>query len=150
VAAAGSKSARAESFIHVEVDRVPDAAALQALAADVARVLEDVRMAVSDWGRMRERVQAIIQGLDEKPPPIPPEELAEGRAFLKWLANNHFTFLGCRSHDLIEVKGQDALRIVPDSSLGILSVEHGKDVASALPHCHPRCAPTRAGPSCWW
>src|SRR4030095_7597426 len=39
------KDAPRESFIHVEVDRTTDPAQLEALAADIARVLGDVRMA---------------------------------------------------------------------------------------------------------
>ena len=116
----GSPEARRESFIHVEVDRVSEPERLEALAADLARVLDDVRLAVADWKKMQERVLEIVKGLDEHAPPIPPEELAEGQAFLRWLAANHFTFLGCRSHELVEVDGEDALKIVPDSSLGIL------------------------------
>lgn len=87
-----SPDARRESFIHVEVDRVPEPARLEALAADLARVLGDVRLAVVDWKKMQERVLDIVRGLDERAPPIPPQELAEGQAFLRWLADNHFTF----------------------------------------------------------
>lgn len=115
-----SPDARRESFIHVEVDRVADAGELQALAADLTRVLGDVRLAVTDWKAMRQRVLDIVQGLDERAPPIPPQELAEGQAFLRWLADDHFTFLGHRSHELVKVDGEDALKVVPDSSLGIL------------------------------
>ncbi|CAN7596436.1 NAD-glutamate dehydrogenase [Variovorax sp. LjRoot84] len=115
-----SPDARRESFIHVEVDRVPEPARLEALAADLARVLGDVRLAVVDWKKMQERVLDIVRGLDERAPPIPPQELAEGQAFLRWLADNHFTFLGCRSHELDKIDGEDVLKIVPDSSLGIL------------------------------
>ena len=115
-----SPDARAESFIHVEVDRVPEPARLEALAADVSRVLDDVRMAVTDWKPMQARLLEIVRSLDETPPPIPPEELAEGQAFLRWLADNHFTLLGCRTHQLTTVDGEDALETVPDSSLGIL------------------------------
>ncbi|MES1264073.1 MAG: NAD-glutamate dehydrogenase, partial [Variovorax sp.] len=103
-----------------EVDRVADAGRLEALAADLARVLGDVRLAVADWKAMKERVLGIVQGLDERAPPIPPQELAEGQAFLRWLADDHFTFLGHRSHELVQVDGEDALKVVPDSSLGIL------------------------------
>ncbi len=115
-----SPDARRESFIHVEVDRVPEPARMQALADDLERVLDDVRQAVADFKPMRERVLAIVQKLDDRPPPIPPQELAEGQAFLRWLADNHFTFLGCRSHELVKADGEDALKIVPGSSLGIL------------------------------
>ncbi len=130
-------AAGCESFIHVEVDRVPEPARLEALAADVARVLSDVRQTVADWAAMRQRVLAIVGELDAKVPPIPAGELTEGRAFLRWLADNHFTFLGSRSHELVDVEGQDVLRIVADSSLGILrevidKEAHAKVVASGF------------------
>ncbi len=126
-----------ESFIHVEVDRVPEPSRLEALAAGVARVLGDVRQAVADWAAIRERVLAIVAELDASPPPIPADELAEGRAFLQWLADNHFTFLGSRAHELVVADGEDALKIVPESSLGILrevqdSEAHAKVVASGF------------------
>ncbi|WP_162577373.1 NAD-glutamate dehydrogenase [Variovorax sp. PBL-H6] len=118
--AGASADARRESFIHVEVDRVPEPARMEALAVDLERVLDDVRQAVADFEPMRERVLAIVQGLDDRPPPIPAQELAEGQAFLRWLSDDHFTFLGYRSHELVKADGQDALKIVTGSSLGIL------------------------------
>ncbi len=126
-----SPDARRESFIHVEVDRVADAGQLEALAADLTRVLGDVRAAVADWSAMKARVLDIVQGLDDRAPPIPPQELAEGQAFLRWLADDHFTFLGHRSHELVKVDGEDALKIMPDSSFGILR-ETTKDSAAAF------------------
>jgi len=120
LAEATDQAARRESFIHVEVDRVPDADLLEELASDLERVLGDVRQTVEDWPAMRDRVLGIIHGLSTRTLPMPAAELDEGRAFLEWLADNHFTFLGSRSHDLVVQDGVDTLRIVPDSSLGIL------------------------------
>jgi glutamate dehydrogenase len=37
------------SYMHVEVDRIVDAQAMEALAADLQRVLGDLRAAVEDW-----------------------------------------------------------------------------------------------------
>ena len=132
VAPDDASDARRESFIHVEVDRVVDPARLDALAADVAQVLSDVRLAVADWKNMQRRVLDVVADLEAHPPPLPPDELAEGRAFLSWLAENHFTFLGYRCHDLVVADGQDALRIVPGSSLGILREDESKNVASSF------------------
>ncbi len=67
---------------------------------------------------------------------MPADERADGVAFLNWLADNHFTFLGYRCHDLVRIDGQDALQIVPGTSLGILREAPGKAVAvsfAALP-----------------
>jgi glutamate dehydrogenase len=124
-----------ESFIHVEVDRIVDAPRMEALASDIARVLVDVRAAVTDFGAMRGRVDEIVAELGSKAPPLPSDEIAEGEAFLRWLNDNHFTFLGYRAHDLVTVDGEDALKVVPGSSLGILREPEGTHARSfaALP-----------------
>jgi glutamate dehydrogenase len=136
VASGDDRNARRESFIHVEVDRVVDAVQRDGLAADIGNVLDDVRASVDDWKAMRERVHAVLAEVEKRAPPLPPDELAEGREFLHWLADDHFTFLGYRQHELASVKGEDVLRVVPDTSLGILREGPSKDVAasfSALP-----------------
>src|SRR5438105_14414073 len=130
LAADDDKNARHESFIRVEVDRIIEPARLDALAADVERVLDDVRMAVADWKAMRDRLLAILADTNKRPPPLPADELAEGRAFLAWLADNHFTFLGYRGQELVVQSGEDALKIGAGSSLGILREGETKDVAT--------------------
>ena len=126
------KDAPRESFIHVEVDRTTDPAQLEALAADIARVLGDVRMAFDDWKKMQQKMLAIVADLDAHPPPLPADELEEGKAFLSWLASDHFTLLGYRCHDLVTVDGAEALRIVPGSSLGILRESGSRDDPASL------------------
>jgi glutamate dehydrogenase len=132
LAAEGDSASRRESFIHVEVDRITDQERLDALAADVARVLGDVRMAFEDWKKMQDQVEAILADIERNPPPLAADELAEGKAFLRWLADSHFTFLGYRCHDLVSVEGTDALKIIPGSSLGILREGQQKAVATSF------------------
>jgi glutamate dehydrogenase len=128
----GTAGVMRESFIHAEVDRLSDAAEMEALASDLGRVLDDVRAAVSDWAVMRAQVAAIVVALDKHAPPLPADEISEGKAFLQWLAENHFTFLGYRRHDLVTIQGADALKLVPGSSLGILRAGEGKEVAGSF------------------
>jgi glutamate dehydrogenase len=128
----GGPTSRRESFIHVEVDRVTDPAQLEALAADMTRVLGDVRLAVADWKAMREKVLSVVAEIEKRPPLIPPMEVEEGCAFLRWLADNHFTFLGYRRHELVSVNGEDALKIVPGTSLGISREGPSKEVSSSF------------------
>ncbi|HTS22707.1 MAG TPA: NAD-glutamate dehydrogenase, partial [Casimicrobiaceae bacterium] len=129
-------NARRESFIHVEIDRISDRAELASLATGIERVLDDVRAAVDDWKPMRERLQAVLAEIERRAPPLPAEELSEGKDFLHWLGDNHFTFLGYRCNELIVVDGEDALKVVPGSSLGILREAPGQGISasfSALP-----------------
>ncbi len=130
--AAEGQDVRRESFIHVEIDRTTDPARLDALAADIGRVLLDVRMAVEDWRKMQAKLQEIVADLGARPPPLDAAELAEGRAFLGWLASDHFALLGYRCHDLVTVDGADALRIVEGSGLGILRETGGREVAASF------------------
>src|SRR5688572_1458210 len=119
-AANASSEGRLESFMHVEVDRQTDPAKLAELEAGVAKVLADVRAAVEDWRAMLARMLEISSRLETARSAVPQAELEEGRAFLGWLLDHHFTFLGCRDYELASVGGEDVLRIVPGSGLGIL------------------------------
>jgi glutamate dehydrogenase len=143
VAAPGeSAEGRLESFMHVEVDRQTDPAKLAALEAGMAKVLADVRAAVEDWRPMHARMQDISKHLGSAPPRLPPAEVEEGCAFLAWLLEHHFTFLGCRDYTLESLNGEDVLRIVTGSGLGILR-ERGETLSASFATLPPE-ARTRA------
>ncbi len=109
-----------ESLMHVEIDREIDPARLSALAAGLASVLADVRAAVADWKPMRAHMKAIVEELARPPAGVAAEEAAEVQAFLRWAADDHFTFIGFREYQLANEGGEDVLRIVPQSGLGVL------------------------------
>jgi glutamate dehydrogenase len=79
---------------------------------------------------MRERVRSIIAELDERPPPVPDEELADAKSLLEWMKEDHFTFLGYRQYDLQTQGEDDVLAPVAGTGLGILREAEGK------PHSH--------------
>jgi glutamate dehydrogenase len=110
-----------ESWMHVETDRVP-AGEVEQLVADLQRVLEDVREAVEDTGKMLERVTATAAELRSGPPAgISAHEAEEAAALLEWLAEGRFTLLGCRDYRLEGTPGApEFLRGIPGSGLGIL------------------------------
>ena len=119
-----------ESFMHIEVDRLADSAARAELAAGIERVLGDVRASVSDWKAMVGQLRAVIEEIDKQPPPVAREEVAENRAFLQWLTEDHLLLLGYRRHDLVTVDGEDALRLVAGSGLGILRESESETAVS--------------------
>ncbi len=109
-----------ESVIHAEIARQSDSDRLSVLRAGVELVLEEVRAAVDDWRPMREHARKLADELRSSPPPLHPHELDEARAFLRWLAEDHFTFLGYREYALGGGDDQAELRALPGSGLGIL------------------------------
>jgi glutamate dehydrogenase len=114
-----------ESWMHLEIDRIrPDE--IPALQQSLEKVLSDVREAVEDWPKMHDRLKVLLSELDEHPPPLPVDELDEGRAFLAWLADNHFTFLGYREYRL-ERRGDDEVLVaLPGTGFGILRTDPGE------------------------
>jgi glutamate dehydrogenase len=108
-----------ESWIHVEIDRETDRADLKQITADLLRVLSDVREAVEDWEKMRDCALRIAEDLPNEPraDDLREQEVEEARELLRWLAADHFTFLGYREYDLVD---GDALAAVPGTGLGIL------------------------------
>ncbi|HSA89654.1 MAG TPA: NAD-glutamate dehydrogenase domain-containing protein, partial [Burkholderiales bacterium] len=127
-----STEGRLESFMHVEVDRQTDPAKLAELEAGIARALADVRAAVADWKPMQERMREVIRGVDSARRGVAQDELEEGRAFLEWLLDHHFTFLGCRDYLIVSRNGEDVLDIVPGSGLGILRERPGETVSASF------------------
>jgi len=115
-----NSEALTEAVLHFEVDRQAGEEALSKLRQEVEQVLDDVQLVVEDWVPMRAKISEIIAFVEAQALPLPAEEKQESLAFLRWMEDHHFTFSGFRAYDLVEEEGQDVLRLVPGSGLGIL------------------------------
>lgn len=109
----------AEAVMRLNIDRQPEDK-LADLAGLVADVLADVQVATGDWVKMRQLCTRVETDLGERPTDSAAEAIAEARAFLSWMYNDHFLFLatcrlGCRED------GSAEMRIQPDSGLGLLA-----------------------------
>jgi glutamate dehydrogenase len=93
---------RRESLMYVELDRA-DARGRQELAADLRRVLGDVRLAVRDWQALQDKMRADAAEVND----------AEGKALLEWFADGAMTLLGYHVEKPYEQ---------PSGSLGIFSI----------------------------
>ena len=115
----------AESWIHLEVDRQADPEHAVGVREELLDVLEDVRLAVDDWPAMDSRCGPSPTSWTTDPAVVAPEERAAAQELLRWMADDHFTFLGYREYELTTEDGVDVLRGVPGQ--------------------RPRCAATTAG-----
>src|SRR5579883_1545187 len=109
-----------EAPIYFEIDRQIDPSVMETLRLNIEHVLGDVRISVADWRKMVDKAEQSLLELEQNPPPLDPAEIAESKDFLRWLINNHFTFLGCRDYKLIGNETNRALQIIPGSGLGVL------------------------------
>jgi len=109
-----------ESMIQVEFDHHSDVKVNDMIRERIEQVIHHVTIVVADFDAMIGRMNEAAQGLQETPPAISPEELDESIAFLYWLRDNHFAFLGSRIYRFDgEIEGGDLVAL-PESGLGIL------------------------------
>jgi glutamate dehydrogenase len=126
---AGIDGALKETVMQFEVDRESDPERRHALVRGVRRVLGDVRAAAEDERMMRERMQRIAAEFESAPSPLDASEANEVSAFLEWASEGRFIFLGYREYDLVSEAGEDSLRAIDGTALGIH--RHTSAVASA-------------------
>ncbi len=109
----------AESFMHAEIEEQTSRDTLVELEQAIAAVLDDVRTSVADWPSMCERALGVVDELKQLPRELDHSAVAEAIAFVEWIADHHFTFLGYREYDIAGDAGAEHMRVVP-GGLGIL------------------------------
>jgi glutamate dehydrogenase len=110
-----------ESFMHVEIDEQSAPAVLRNIEKGLADILSDVRGAVEDWSKMRAQAASVVQDLKKKPPKgVDKRTVQETAAFMQWLHDDHFTFMGYREIKFQGTGKTAKLVIDKDSGLGVL------------------------------
>ena len=108
------------SVIHIHIN---------ALSADEARGLKDrlgkvlaqVRAAVGDWKPMLARLDRAISEFRYQPIPLDKNAVTEAIAFLEWLRDDNFTFLGMREFRYSGGEKSGTLTRSQATGLGILA-----------------------------
>jgi glutamate dehydrogenase len=113
-----------ESLIYLEIDRQASHADMGKIRDAIAAALSDVRESVADWRIMRDKMNAIADEMAKRPMPATPSQRSEAQDFLRWAADNHFTFLGYREYEVSNIQNQRMLTVVAGSGLGLM---RGKD-----------------------
>ena len=110
-----------ESWILLTIDRETDEGRRTQLEATIRGVLEDVRESVEDWPKMRTRCLVLAAELEGAPPAgVDADEIRRSITFLRWMADNHFTFLGYREYRLEQGDEGEVIRSVTGTGLGLL------------------------------
>jgi glutamate dehydrogenase len=112
------------SVIHVHIGRLSNDEA-KGLHDRLARVLGQVRAAVNDWKPMLARLDQAISDFRYAPIPLDKDAVTEAIAFLEWLRDDNFTFLGMREFRYKGGEKSGTLERAASPGLGIL---HDPDV----------------------
>ena len=87
----------------------------------LGKVLTQVRAAVGDWKPMLARLDRAISEFRYAPIPLDKDAVAEAIAFLEWLRDDNFTFLGMREFRYSGGEKSGTLTRTRAPGLGILS-----------------------------
>lgn len=108
------------SIIQIHIPRLAKAA-IDALHASLAAVLDHVHRAVADWRPMLTKMDSVVTELQNAGGSQHLPEREEALAFLDWLRDDNFTFLGMREYNY-RGSGKDAtVERAEKTGLGILS-----------------------------
>lgn len=123
---ADGAAGKLESTMFFEVDRRAEPEQLERLEQLIKEALDAVCASVRDWTAMKARMLKIADELQARNLPINQAGREELEAFLRWVANDHFTFLGYREYETYAEGKEDFLRVVDGTGLGILRLPEGK------------------------
>ena len=112
-----------QSLFHIEVDRLTSKDEMQALKEELLSIFSDTRLVVNDWHPMVEKLKAVTDELEQNKDrvSIQVERIGETIAFLRWLGEHNFTFMGYKDYDLVEVNGDTELRPAKEKGLGLFA-----------------------------
>ncbi|WP_292239201.1 NAD-glutamate dehydrogenase domain-containing protein, partial [Mesorhizobium sp.] len=126
------------SVVHVHIGRL-SADQAEALAGRLKKLLDQVRAAVADWKPMLARLDQAISEFRYAPVPLDKAHVTEAIAFLEWLRDDNFTFLGMREFNYTGGEKSGMLERADKPGLGILAdpdvlvLRRGTEAVSTTP-----------------
>ena len=122
-----------ESVMRIELVERLDATRADALCREVARSLGELRVAVADHNEMASVVGRMIDAARGAGARYGEEEIDETVAFLEWLREHHFVYLGTRDYAVVDGPDGPALKLVAGTGRGILRDEEHSTYAAGQP-----------------
>ncbi|MFA0391134.1 NAD-glutamate dehydrogenase [Vibrio splendidus] len=112
-----------QSLFHIEVDRLSSKAEMTALKTELLDIFTDTGLVVNDWLQMVERLEEVTNQVEEQKETIPVDgqRFDETLAFLRWLGEHNFTFMGYKEYDLVSVNGDTELQPTKEQGLGLFA-----------------------------
>jgi glutamate dehydrogenase len=117
---AGAAEGTAESLIHIEFEPLANAADYAVLEGRLRGVLRELELCVGDYPLMLQRVAELVEALAKVPAGMDAAEFEEAAAFLRWLADHRFTFLGSSESRVVPAGDEVAFADVREAGLGLL------------------------------
>ncbi|MCP8898690.1 NAD-glutamate dehydrogenase [Gilvimarinus xylanilyticus] len=133
---AGSPETPAEALVYLEIGAISDQQLLNQLEESFCQVLAVVQQVVADFAPLKKKMLAAADNLEVVRDKAQVNEATQTQNFLRWLADNHFTFLAYTEFDLIEREGKSTLRENREARLGLFD-DDSKAKYKVLDDAHP-------------
>lgn len=121
-----------ESLIVMEISAHTNPEEMAAISTSLRGVLREVECVVRDYQPMRAAALALEQNLMYAHKAPAASAVQESRAFLHWLTEDKFTFLGYAEYEFHEIDGKKTLVEMPAQRLGIFSLRNAS--SQSTPH----------------
>src|SRR5690625_7920849 len=116
----------------MEISRHTDPQLLQDLVLAVQDVLKDVATAVADFQPLLSATEELESSLSRVSQLPFSQMVEETQAFLRWLRDDHFTFVGYTEYDLVTCDGVQGLDENTGKRMGLFRLESSQGDANEL------------------
>ena len=117
-----------ECYIQFIIDYVPEHEHQQVVSA-LEQVISDINVVVHDWKDMR---QSALELAEVSASDRDAAMLDEYRALFRWMAEDHFAFLGYCELSVTQSQEDQTVNLVPESTRGVLRITKHHDDDAAL------------------
>ena len=129
-----------EALIYMEISRHTDSQTLQELTQALHDVLNDVATVVADYQPLLRATEEVERNLAQVSQVPLSQMVEESQAFLHWLRDDHFTFLGYAEYDLVNRDGTQELHENQSKRLGLFRLASTPGDAKVLDASKPGLA----------
>ncbi len=112
-----------EAAIYIEIDRQSDPEVLHNISTEIKQVLLDVSSVVEDWPKMRAKALSVLEEQEKGSGKADSGEQPEEVDFIRWVTEDHFTFLGYEEYELQQQGNEIGCQLVPGSDLGLSRIK---------------------------
>ncbi len=129
----------AEAPIYIEVDKVSSHDRLHSIEQALKDILYDVDLMVRDWEEMLTKLTDNIVALEAGQKQD--DKTREVIAFLRWLANDNFTFIGMSEYKItVDSDKNRVMEYIPNTALGVLSNRKTGNLTRNIDKMYPDAA----------
>lgn len=111
-----------EALIVMEISVHTDQQELEEISQSLHSILADVERVVDDYQLMRAAALAMEQNLSFANDTLVAADIQQTKAFMHWLTEDKFTFLGYAEYEFNDVDGTKTLCEIPARRLGIFTL----------------------------